>query len=528
MERHSIIKSAAAAAVAAIASATSIVSGGVNVGVDIRVGVPLPPPPPAVVVEEHVSYDTYVVGFRRNLYDADWRLRTAQREEFLATQDLDAARRHEGEVAVALEEQEGVVAQWGQRVAESDAALAAARAAAGRAADEAAEARLRLGALEKRIATARADLDASRTLRDAGGVADAEKRIRDNEAAAGAADAGLRSAEGRLGALRAAEEAAAAVEANRGALAAARERIPGLRDALNGAHDAVFVAQDRLTACHERVCVALHDRDESLWLIYRDDITFGRIEPAAVGFSIDLNAFGGRMPRDPEVLHAYFVHDVGFWRERPVEIETRIVAVDHVTEITRIREVQRVREPEFAVVASFETNVTIEDRRHFAERVVVERDRYKTEVVERKAAAAEHRALRVNEIERAEAKAIVMKAHAEAKATEMTAHANAKATEMQAHADAKATEMTAHGNAKATEMTAHADAKATEMTAHGNAKATEMTAHADAKSTEMAAKADSKATVMKAHADAKSTEMTSHADAKATETRPAPMPSQPT
>ena len=57
------------------------------------------------------------------------------------------------------------------------------------------------------------------------------------------------------------------------------------------------------------------------------------------------------MPRDPEVLHAYFVHPVDYWVERPVEIHTRVIEVDHVTELVRIRDVERVHEgPRFQEV----------------------------------------------------------------------------------------------------------------------------------------------------------------------------------
>ena len=52
------------------------------------------------------------------------------------------------------------------------------------------------------------------------------------------------------------------------------------------------------------------------------------------------------MPRDPEVLHAYCVRDVGYWRGNPVYVEERVVQVDRVTEVTHIREIQRVREVE--------------------------------------------------------------------------------------------------------------------------------------------------------------------------------------
>ena len=191
------------------------------------------------------SYDTYVVGSGGNLYDADWRLRLAQTDEIRAERDLDAARRHEGEVAVALDDQEALVADLHRRV---DGAAA-----------NADELRVRLAALEKRVASAREDLDAARVLRDGPGIADAEKRLRDNEAAAAATADDLRRAQDG---------------------AASRERLrrrrggPATTSARTwtSAHDAVYAAQDRLTLSHEAMCVALHDRDEALWGIYRDDL----------------------------------------------------------------------------------------------------------------------------------------------------------------------------------------------------------------------------------------------------------------
>jgi len=42
------------------------------------------------------------------------------------------------------------------------------------------------------------------------------------------------------------------------------------------------------------------------------------------------------MPRDPEVVHAYYVHPVDYWVARPVEIQTRVIEVDHITEVTRV------------------------------------------------------------------------------------------------------------------------------------------------------------------------------------------------
>lgn len=473
-----------AAAALCVASAAHVALGG-DVNIGIRIGEPAPPPASVTVV----TYDTYVVGYRRGLYDADWRLRGAQCDELTAGRELDAAQRHQGEIAIAMEGQEALVADLRRRV--------------GGAAANAAEARIRLGALEKRIASARSDLDSARVLRDGPGIADAEKRLHDNEVAAAFA----------VEEIKRAEDAAEA----RGRLNAAEADLAHMRTDFEVAHDAVYASRTRLADAHDRVCVALHDRDESMWMLYRDDIVYGRIRPESVGFHVDLSAFGGRMPRDPELIHTHVVREVGFWRERPVEIQTRVVEVDRVTEVTRIREVQRTREgSRIREIETVETTYTPEQRIVVAERVTVERKRYEVERVERVSAAREGRKPQVSETDRAEAKAIVTKAQAEAKATEMKAHADAKSTEMQAHADAKATEMKAHADAKATKETAHADAKATEMTAHADAKSKEMTSHADAKATKETAHADAKSTEMQSHADAKSKEMTAHGDAKAT------------
>ena len=523
MKRLSIINRAAFAAVAGfglLSGAATAMADHVGIGIGIDIGIPAPPP--IVVVapapEVVVDYNTYVVGFRASLYDADWRLRRAQNEQCLAQEALDAAHRREGEIAVTIDEQEGVVAQFGKQVADSDAALAAARAAVGTAAADAQDARVRLTAFEHRIASARSDLDSARTLRDGPGVADAEGRLRTNEAGAAAAAADLRAAEARVGGLQAAEQAAAALNDARVRLVDAQAQLPKLREGLAAAHEEVFAAQQRLDAAIQAVALALHDRDEALWLLHRDDILAGRFDFGTVGFHVDLGVWGGRLPRDPEVLHAYFVHPVDYWVERPVEIQARVIEVDHVTELVRIRDVERVHEgPRFQEVVSVEARFPVERRREFAEHVVVERQRFVTERTERTTAAAEHRAPRIDPVARAEAKAIVMQAHANAKATEMEAHANAKATEMQAHANAKATETEAHANARATEMQAHANGKATEATAHADAKATETQAHANAKATEATAHANAKATEATAHANAKATETQGHANAKATE-----------
>ena len=112
------------------------------------------------------------------------------------------------------------------------------------------------------------------------------------------------------------------------------------------AHDAVFSTQRRWEDAHERVIVATHDRDEALWLLHRDDIIAGRIDLATCGFTIDLSVWGGHLPRDPEVIHAYCVRDVGYIRANPIFIENRCTEVTRVTEISKIREITKVREVE--------------------------------------------------------------------------------------------------------------------------------------------------------------------------------------
>src|SRR6185312_8388860 len=102
------------------------------------------------------------------LYDADWRLRVAQQEQWRAQEDLLASRRHAGEVALVVEDQEALMAKYGKQTAESDASVATARA--------------RLDAFEKRVASAKSDRDAAKTLNDPAGVAEAEGRIKTNEA----------------------------------------------------------------------------------------------------------------------------------------------------------------------------------------------------------------------------------------------------------------------------------------------------------------------------------------------------------
>src|SRR5437762_640626 len=163
-----VVKIAALAAVASMGIwAANAPGGDVRVGVDIRIGEPLPPPP-AVIVHETVVEEAWIVGPRRRVYDADLRLRLAQHAEYRAWVELEAAREHLGK----------------------------ARAADG--ASEAAE----------------------------------RARVR------------LREAEARAG---------------------------KLQDDLDAAHEEVFTCRRRLTDASEEVCIALHERDEGLWLCHRDE-----------------------------------------------------------------------------------------------------------------------------------------------------------------------------------------------------------------------------------------------------------------
>lgn len=280
MRRHATIRHAVLAGVAALGLVAWAPSAGSG----------------QVVIE----YNTYCVGYRANLYDADWRLRCAQTDQWRAQEDLIAARRHEGEVAIAVEDQEALVAQYGQRLADSDAAMTDARA--------------RLHAYEKRIESARSDLDAARTLHDSAGISDAENRIRTNEAGAVAAADDL----------KAAEASAAPLNDVRARLVDSQAQLPRAREELAAAHEDVYAARVRLDHATLAVAQALHDRDEALWLLHRDEILRGRSEFARTGFRIDLSFWGGRMPRDPEVVHNYYVHPVGYWVERPVEIQDRV------------------------------------------------------------------------------------------------------------------------------------------------------------------------------------------------------------
>src|SRR5256885_13132167 len=86
-----VVKFAAFAAVASMGIwAANAPGGDVRVGVDIRIGEPLPPPP-AVVVHETGVEAAWVGGPRRGVYDADLRLGVAQLAEYPASADPEAA-----------------------------------------------------------------------------------------------------------------------------------------------------------------------------------------------------------------------------------------------------------------------------------------------------------------------------------------------------------------------------------------------------------------------------------------------------
>jgi hypothetical protein len=391
------------AVLAALFGSAAVPSRAGEVNVDIHID--NRPPPPVVVVREReparvivveerepVVYETYVVGYRRNLYDADLRVRIARSDEWEAHEELAAARRHEGELAVRLDEQEALIEELRHRVG-NPGRVAELHARTGETAELAADLRKRLGALDHRVAAAREDFEAAKTLGDRDGMADAADRLKANEARAATTAADLRDAEERMARLEREEAEAKAMAADTERLHDAEDRAADLHHQLNIAHDAVYSTQRRLTAAQDEVYVALHDRDESLWLLHRDEILVGRFEPERCGFVIDLSIWGGRMPRDPEVVHAYCVHDVGYWRSNPVYVEERVVVVERVTEVTRVREIQRVREVDkIQRVERVEKVVKVEDRRHVAEVAVVERKRFEAETVERKTAIAEHRA----------------------------------------------------------------------------------------------------------------------------------------
>ena len=389
-------RSAWLATLALIAAPT--MAGGISLGIRVDVPVVVAPPPPAVVVhEEPVVYDTYVVGYRRQLYDADLALRLARADEFAAYDELQAARRHEADIGGQFDENQAVIVDLRRRVGGGDIATIHADVLATQ--DHIADLHKQLDALDHRVASAKEDYDAAKILNDNHGMDQASGRIHENEDRSRAASGDLHDAENHLAAARDAEAAASGSAADRDRLHIAEDRAGGLQHDLDIAHEAAFNTEKRWEDARERVFVCMHDRDEALWLLHRDDIYAGRIDLATCGFSIDLAVWGGHLPRDPEVVHAYFVHDVGYWRANPVIIETRCDEVIRINEIVKIRDVARVHDVDrLRVVGHFEA-IKIEDRRHYAEAVVDEHKRFEAEAVERKTAIAEHRAPHIAEFE---------------------------------------------------------------------------------------------------------------------------------
>ena len=333
--------------------------------------------------------------------------------------------------------------------------------------DAAADAHARRSAFDKRARAAHEELEAARTLHDHDAIADSEKRIRINQEAAAAADDDLKIAERRVADLRAAEDTAASLNDARVRLVDVRAQLPRLQDDLAVAHDGVFAAQQRLDAAIQNVALALHDRDEALWMLHRDEIFAGRSTFDGCGFRVDFSVWGGHRPADIEVLHAYYVHPVTYWVERPAEIDIRLVEVDRITEVTRVRDIQRKHEGPTSfgrTGAGLKPNYPAERRRAYFEKVTVERQRLVAERTEREAATREHRAPRIPDSERAEARAIAAKDHAQAKGEKIEARADARSEKIEARADA---------NAKVTEARADAKSEKIEARADANAKVTE-------------------------------------------------------
>ena len=186
-------------------------------GLDIRIGAP--PPPRRVIVREEVRvepvYETYVVGYRRDLYDADLKLRIARADQWQAHEELEAARRREGELAVELDGQEAIIAQLRERVGDREGNLGELHARVEATAARIGELHTLLRALEHRIAGAREDYEASKTLGDRNGMGDASDRITANEGKSASAFAQLHEAEHQLDHLRHDESEFAAVAADR-------------------------------------------------------------------------------------------------------------------------------------------------------------------------------------------------------------------------------------------------------------------------------------------------------------------------
>lgn len=387
--RQSLKRAALFAAVALTAG--SVKAGDFSIGININGG-RHERETTVIVRDQPVVYETFVVGYRRDLYDADLRLRLARADEFTAYDELQAARAREAQLAATLDDSDALISDLRRRCdgAADPTAIHADVVATG---GQCAELRRFLDSYNHRIAAAREDLEASRIIDDRRGSDDAAARMHEFESKSASKSAELREAEGRLAHLKELEARAGAFATDLARLHDAEARRGGIAHDLDIAHDAVFNTQHRWEDCRERVFVAMHDRDEALWRLHRDDILAGRIDLASCGFTIDLSVWGGHLPRDPEVIHAYCVRDVGYIRANPVFIENRATEITKVTEVTKIREITRTREVEKVKVVERVEKTHVPDR-HYAEVVATEHKRYEAETVERKTAAAEHRAPR--------------------------------------------------------------------------------------------------------------------------------------
>ena len=480
MNYGSSIKRAALAAVAACGLAAvipqSAAGGDFHIGINIGGNDHHRDRERTTVVYE---YDSYCVGPRRALYDADWRLRQAQVDEWRAYEALDAARHREGELAVVVDDHETLVADFDARGARGGAAVE--------------DARIRLGAFERRMASARADVEASHVLHDADGAADAESRLRRNEA--GAAEAARE--------LRAAEDEAARFP-NRERVLEIKARMPREREDLVAAQDEVFNCQRRVDECVHRVAFCLHDRDEALWLVYRDEIMTGRAEFAVSGFRLDV--YGGRMPRDREIVHERLVRPADYWLAHPAEMHARIVEVDDIAEIHHMHDIQRKHERTYAEVERVELATPVERRRVYVVEAAGERDRMAAAKAEREAAAREHRPVRIT----AEERAVAIKNRADANAEKREARADARAEDIKARADARSEVTKARADARSEQIRSNADAKSELTKARADAKAEETKARADANAQKKEARTDARDEKLKAQADAKAKQAETH------------------
>src|SRR4051812_5183753 len=230
--------------------------GDVKVGIGIRIGEPAPPPR-VVVVEERpvVVYETFVVGHRRTLYDADLALRLARADEFRAYEELQTARRREAELAGGLDDTEGTIADLKQRIGDRAGDAAEIHAKVEATAALCADLSKKLGALDRRIQNAKEDMDAAKTLRDQKGFDEARERLHEDQQRAGATAEELKASETRLARLQEEEKMAATFAADRIRLRECEGRAAALAHDLEVAHDAVYNTQQRWNEARERTFV---------------------------------------------------------------------------------------------------------------------------------------------------------------------------------------------------------------------------------------------------------------------------------